>query len=37
MQGVFSKKVHELLEDLIKLRVYVEAAIDFPEEEVDFS
>jgi tRNA modification GTPase len=36
MQGMFSKKVHELLEDLIKLRVYVEAAIDFPEEEVDF-
>lgn len=36
MQGVFSKKVHELLEDLINLRVYVEAAIDFPEEEVDF-
>ncbi len=36
MQGVFSKKVHELLENLIKLRVYVEAAIDFPEEEVDF-
>ena len=36
MQGMFSKKVHELLENLIKLRVYVEAAIDFPEEEVDF-
>lgn len=36
MQGVFSKKVQALVEELIALRVYVEAAIDFPEEEVDF-
>lgn len=36
MQGVFSAKVNELLQELIELRVYVEAAIDFPEEEIDF-
>lgn len=36
LQGVFSKKVHDLLEQLTYLRVYVEAAIDFPEEEIDF-
>ena len=36
LQGVFSQQVHELIEELIQLRVYVEAAIDFPEEEIDF-
>ncbi|QNK03401.1 tRNA uridine-5-carboxymethylaminomethyl(34) synthesis GTPase MnmE [Dyella telluris] len=36
MEGVFSRKVHELLQDLIALRVHIEAAIDFPEEEIDF-
>lgn len=36
MQGVFSNKVHALVTRLIQLRMYVEAAIDFPEEEVDF-
>ena len=36
MQGEFSKKVHSLLDQLIHLRMYVEAAIDFPEEEIDF-
>jgi tRNA modification GTPase len=36
LQGVFSDKVHELVEQLIELRLYIEAAIDFPEEEVDF-
>ncbi len=36
LQGVFSEKVQSLLEQLIYLRVYVEAAIDFPEEEIDF-
>jgi tRNA modification GTPase len=28
--------VHNLTEQLIGLRIYVEAAIDFPEEEIDF-
>ncbi len=36
LQGVFSDKVHALVEALIQLRIYVEAAIDFPEEEIDF-
>lgn len=36
LQGEFSDKVHELLAELIHLRMYVEAAIDFPEEEIDF-
>lgn len=36
LQGEFSKKVHSLLQELIYLRMYVEAAIDFPEEEIDF-
>ncbi|MFT0865600.1 tRNA uridine-5-carboxymethylaminomethyl(34) synthesis GTPase MnmE [Pseudomonas sp. CAM1A] len=36
LQGAFSKRVHGLTEALIALRIYVEAAIDFPEEEIDF-
>lgn len=36
LQGEFSQRVHALVEALIHLRMYVEAAIDFPEEEVDF-
>jgi len=36
LQGAFSQKVNELVESLIQLRIYVEAAIDFPEEEIDF-
>ena len=36
LQGVFSSQVHELQEELTSLRVFVEAAIDFPEEEIDF-
>lgn len=36
LQGVFSQRIHELVEALINLRLYVEAAIDFPEEEIDF-
>lgn len=37
LTGEFSAKIHELLELLINLRLHVEAAIDFPDEEdVDF-
>ncbi len=36
LQGAFSRQVHDLVERLIRLRIYVEAAIDFPEEEIDF-
>jgi tRNA modification GTPase len=36
LQGEFSIMVQGLTDALIDLRTYVEAAIDFPEEEVDF-
>lgn len=36
LQGAFSRRVDKLTEELIRLRIYVEAAIDFPEEEIDF-
>jgi len=36
LQGEFSKKIHALVEKLILLRTYIEAAIDFAEEEIDF-
>jgi tRNA modification GTPase len=36
LQGEFSNMVQGLTDSLIDLRIYVEAAIDFPEEEVDF-
>jgi tRNA modification GTPase len=36
LQGAFSARVHELVERLTRLRMYVEAAMDFPEEEIDF-
>ena len=36
LQGEFSGMVQGLTDSLIDLRTYVEAAIDFPEEEVDF-
>ena len=36
LQGEFSKKIHQLNQQIIYLRMYVEAAIDFPEEEIDF-
>ncbi|MFG1495750.1 tRNA uridine-5-carboxymethylaminomethyl(34) synthesis GTPase MnmE [Saccharospirillum sp. HFRX-1] len=36
LQGAFSREVQALVERLIELRIYVEAAIDFPEEEIDF-
>ncbi|MBX2809090.1 MAG: tRNA uridine-5-carboxymethylaminomethyl(34) synthesis GTPase MnmE [Cellvibrionaceae bacterium] len=36
LQGVFSEKIHHLVDELTQLRLYIEAAIDFPEEEIDF-
>jgi tRNA modification GTPase len=36
LQGDFSKLVNQMVESIIHLRMYVEAAIDFPEEEIDF-
>ncbi|MCF6437423.1 tRNA uridine-5-carboxymethylaminomethyl(34) synthesis GTPase MnmE [Pseudoalteromonas sp. MMG022] len=36
LQGDFSKHINMLVEKVIHLRMYVEAAIDFPDEEIDF-
>ena len=36
LQGEFSRRISELVTMVTGLRVYVEAAIDFPEEEIDF-
>lgn len=36
LQGAFSLRIHQLVEALTHLRIYVEAAIDFPDEEIDF-
>jgi tRNA modification GTPase len=36
LTGVFSSAVNALAEQLVRLRMHVEAAIDFPEEEIDF-
>jgi len=36
LEGEFSKKIHQLRDAITHLRVYIEAAIDFPEEEIDF-
>ena len=36
LQGAFSTRIHHLVEALTHLRIYVEAAIDFPDEEIDF-
>lgn len=35
LSGEFSRHVQNLLAALVRLRVYIEATIDFPEEEVD--
>ncbi len=36
LQGEFSRLIDDLIDAITDLRIYVEAAIDFPEEEVDF-
>ena len=36
LQGEFSNAIESLLIKMIEMRVYVEAALDFPEEEIDF-
>lgn len=36
LQGEFSSLINTLVSSIIELRVFVEAAIDFPEEEIDF-
>lgn len=36
LQGEFSRLIDALVDEITQLRIYVEAAIDFPDEEVDF-
>jgi tRNA modification GTPase len=36
LQGAFSQTVEQLRDRLIRLRMHIEAALDFPEEEIDF-
>lgn len=36
LSGLFSKEVHALDENILKVRMYVEAAIDFADEDIDF-
>ncbi|SMF14502.1 tRNA modification GTPase trmE [Alteromonadaceae bacterium Bs31] len=36
LKGEFSTQINALVDILIELRMYVESAIDFPEEEIDF-
>jgi len=36
LQGVFSQRIDELQQQLTALRSYIEAALDFPDEEIDF-
>lgn len=36
LKGAFSTQIHALVDDLITLRMLVEATLDFPEEDIDF-
>ncbi|PLZ02028.1 tRNA uridine-5-carboxymethylaminomethyl(34) synthesis GTPase MnmE [Burkholderia sp. WAC0059] len=36
LDGAFSRDIHALVDDVIALRMLVEATLDFPEEEIDF-
>ncbi len=36
LDGEFSRQVQALTEAVVRLRIWIEAAIDFPEEEIDF-
>ena len=36
LAGEFSRQVHSIVDDLVELRLGVEAALDFPEEETDW-
>ena len=36
LEGAFSRDIHSLVDEMIALRMLVEATLDFPEEEIDF-
>ncbi|NQY43255.1 MAG: tRNA uridine-5-carboxymethylaminomethyl(34) synthesis GTPase MnmE [Legionellales bacterium] len=35
LQGEFSKRINQILDRIVQLRIYLEASIDFPDEELD--
>lgn len=37
LQGVFSRRIDELVEQLIQIRLHVEATLDFPDEDIDLA
>src|SRR5690606_21825445 len=37
LEGEFSRQVRALLDKLVNIRVHIEGALDFPDEEIDFS
>ncbi|UHD18841.1 tRNA uridine-5-carboxymethylaminomethyl(34) synthesis GTPase MnmE [Thiocapsa bogorovii] len=37
LQGVFSRRVDDLIERLVRMRTYIEATLDFPDEELDLA
>ena len=36
LDGAFSQRVHDITEQLIELRLHIEATLDFPEDGIDF-
>ncbi len=36
LQGEFSKNIEKIIKKIVNLRIFFEAALDFPDEEVDF-
>lgn len=36
LKGEFSKQIHNLVEQIVSIRSFIEAALDFAEEEIDF-
>jgi tRNA modification GTPase len=36
LDGAFSRRVHDIIEQLIELRLRIEATLDFPEDGIDF-
>ena len=36
LTGVFSQQIHRIVEKLIELRMYTEATLDFPDEDIEF-
>ena len=36
LTGVFSQQIHTMVEALIELRMYTEATLDFPDEDIEF-